>query len=1177
MSAPLVLAVALGLIPAQPAEDEVRLKALLVELARAPAEPEHAAAHLNQYRQAWRLLEGLPAERRAAWTNTLLAVLCLPIPERARASARSEEAEGAAPKRPPRTAAEARKEETSQALRAIDSYRALLAHAKDDRPEALGHCLRDALADALMKRAMDLPPGERKPFVEEVLKLTRRTSDFWRKAGDARRTAWSLHELGYVHFVAGETKDGAPYWEEAVKLYAALPERFLEIVDLGLEKSQADRLAQWSRRGYESQAGDYLLLGLARHNEGLTDAGRAPESIYLYAECLRLGMAHRNVTPINNVGALMFLRGIGDATGRARRIHYLNLVLRALPDAAANPRWRDRGRLSEAGQAVGWIHARAHEYLGGIYAETGQTLLARHHLDRAETFAADLDDAAILPLVLEAKARLWERIGQTDEALRCCRDILDGKNRASLGQRSDVICMMGRLYEQQGDFERARDCYRWALDLFVKPGSFTLNRSDVLAVGKVRAAVARMEVERGAPEAALKALGEAASFAALDDTALAARYQLERLGLADWAGAPDRYRPSRALLDALERGKDDPLLERPPARGLKLEPLAPPPVPAATAEGQRKGPLTREQVRFLRPRLLVTPPGDVRKERSDSEAKMEKLSASMETYKEGYRQVRARLAVAADKPARAAELLQEELDAQWKAADRDLDPVLLIESPEEMQQAHRAAAALQVRSGRPAEALRILDTLRDRALLRLAVRGRDVWEQLTPAQRAEAARLDDHRAKLSRLVLELARRVAGEPGLADTLRRERQRLGQAEAAWQTFKAKVSEDHKLPVPQRLPLSPRQLDELLADGEGVLLFAVGPYETCAVLARRTEGKTHFTGKLMAIRRGELEALVSAFRLGCSRPGGAHELLGRELYSILIAPFAGEIDRLRVLAIAPDGPLSVLPFGALQDDAGKYLLERLPLAGVTSLALQHRIRATPRPPRRGALVVDVQTFRDAFWVPTAYRSQVDPTVLAALVPRVRLGQLSGTRKEADELAALFGDRVERLGEGAAQEVAVKKAAAGKRFLHFATHGLVDPYNPFRSALVLARPQRGSKEDGFLEAAEVLEAQGFSGAELVTLSACESGLGMLQGSEGVLGLSWVFLAAGNRAVLASLWSVHDASTAELMVQFYRRLLDGKSKAQALREAALALRESPATAHPAYWAPFQLLGDWAP
>ena len=98
---------------------------------------------------------------------------------------------------------------------------------------------------------------------------------------------------------------------------------------------------------------------------------------------------------------------------------------------------------------------------------------------------------------------------------------------------------------------------------------------------------------------------------------------------------------------------------------------------------------------------------------------------------------------------------------------------------------------------------------------------------------------------------------------------------------------------------------------------------------------------------------------------------------------------------------------------------------------------------------------------------------------------------------------------------------------------------------------------------------------ADLVTLSACDSGLGKEMGGEGLIGLVRAFQFAGARSVLASLWSVADVSTADLMKRFYGHLRAGKPKDEALRAAQVELIHSPTYFHPYHWAAFQLFGDW--
>jgi CHAT domain-containing protein len=470
--------------------------------------------------------------------------------------------------------------------------------------------------------------------------------------------------------------------------------------------------------------------------------------------------------------------------------------------------------------------------------------------------------------------------------------------------------------------------------------------------------------------------------------------------------------------------------------------------------------------------------------------------------------------------------------------------------------------------------LQILDMHRQQALLRVQSSREQVFDRLTAVEQAEAARLDDARTSLQSRVGELVRRVAEEPDAAGELASaQRERLA-AEAAWEAFQRRLQANYRLAAPPEQPLAPEEVGELIADGEALLMYSVGEYETCAILTWRSQARLEVVGKLLPIHRRELERLVEALRLGCLESGGSYRVLAAELHRVLLSPFAEQLSAVKLLAVAADGPLYGLPLAVLEDERGTVLIERTAIAAVPSAALLRKARGTP-PAAGGALLVGVDQFDNRAWVPSSYASQIAPRLVAELLPPVRLAELPGTRAEIDRIASLFGAQAERLSGSEAREERFLAAAAGKRFIHLATHGLVDAHNPFASALVLGPPQAGSREDGFLEAAEILQSPAFRGADLVTLSACESGLGLAQGSEGVLGLSWAFLAAGNRSVLASLWSVDDAATSELMVQTYRHLLAGRSKAEALRQAALALRARPATAHASYWAPFQVTGDW--
>jgi CHAT domain-containing protein len=243
-----------------------------------------------------------------------------------------------------------------------------------------------------------------------------------------------------------------------------------------------------------------------------------------------------------------------------------------------------------------------------------------------------------------------------------------------------------------------------------------------------------------------------------------------------------------------------------------------------------------------------------------------------------------------------------------------------------------------------------------------------------------------------------------------------------------------------------------------------------------------------------------------------------------------------------------------------------------------------------------------------------------------------LPGTRREVEALAALLPkDRVQLLlGSDASEQRLDQLATAGKlkdyRLLHFATHGALDSDTPARSALLLASDRLPDAERQVREGKKVYTGRLTVGtvlgwkldADLVTLSACETGLGREAGGEGMLGFVQALVRAGARSVLVSLWPVDDAATALLMTRFYENLLGQREglkaplgKAEALAEAKQWLRglprpqaealaaqlskgelrltvsplkpAAPATAHdkgdrpyahPYYWSAFVLLGD---
>lgn len=194
--------------------------------------------------------------------------------------------------------------------------------------------------------------------------------------------------------------------------------------------------------------------------------------------------------------------------------------------------------------------------------------------------------------------------------------------------------------------------------------------------------------------------------------------------------------------------------------------------------------------------------------------------------------------------------------------------------------------------------------------------------------------------------------------------------------------------------------------------------------------------------------------------------------------------------------------------------------------------------------------------------------------------LARLAGTRAEAEQIVKLAktsgGQADIWLDLDASEDNLDSRDVSKYRILHIATHGLLNAERPQFTGVVLSLIGNRS-EDGFLRTDEVFNLR--LGSPLVMLSACETGLGKEKRGEGVMGLTRAFMYAGAPTVGVSLWSVADRSTAELMTDFYKRLLANSatpvSASSAMREAQLAMITGKKYSAPFYWAPFVLVGDW--
>jgi CHAT domain-containing protein/tetratricopeptide (TPR) repeat protein len=333
--------------------------------------------------------------------------------------------------------------------------------------------------------------------------------------------------------------------------------------------------------------------------------------------------------------------------------------------------------------------------------------------------------------------------------------------------------------------------------------------------------------------------------------------------------------------------------------------------------------------------------------------------------------------------------------------------------------------------------------------------------------------------------------------------------------------------------------------------------------------------------------------------------------DMYSLVVAPWQAKVAQVEQLFVAPDGPLTLLPFEILERPDGTSLLDTKHVSYLTSGRDLLDLRdATPlQKTLGGALLVGDPDYD--FHDPSNGTAAASP---GSLVSRAHWPKLPGTGDEVRSLSsALPGSTVL---VGSAASVTGLAHAGATRIVHLATHGFfLDPHGGLAAGsrglvLDVGAPSNDAKtvvasremtealsdqplirsglifaganvngvgaDDGYLTAAE-LESLDMGATDLIVLSACETAVGDTTAGLGVMGLRRSLALAGVRSQVMSLWKVDDAATAELMKQFYASLGAGASRVDALRSAKLAVASHPQWSSPGFWGAFQLFGDWRP
>jgi CHAT domain-containing protein len=519
-----------------------------------------------------------------------------------------------------------------------------------------------------------------------------------------------------------------------------------------------------------------------------------------------------------------------------------------------------------------------------------------------------------------------------------------------------------------------------------------------------------------------------------------------------------------------------------------------------------------------------------------------------------------------------------------------------------------ATVSLHTRSGSPApEAAR----LALRTVLRRKGRTLDAMTYALAALRrglapADLELLDQWQGLLEResyqYGIQGAQRSSDRPDAVGGLRRRREDIeqelrGRSGAFWQLSDLPTLEQIQAAIPEDAALV-----EILAYDPVTWQSREPPRYVAYVLRHEGEPQWADLGEAAPI-----DAAVARLLRALSRPrrrwSGTGRAAARNVFERVVEPLESFLDGARHLLISADGMLNLVPMGALADREGRFLIERYTVTYLTTGRDLLRLggdRETQGPP----LILAGPDF-DAEGTVASVLERGD-LVLRSPPSRELSGvtfvPLTGAVEEGRALGEILPDARLKIAGEATEEVL--KQTRGPRILHIATHGFFLPdqaedgsatgaelqepdpgegmlrgENPLlRSGLALAgaNVRRSGDEDGVLTA---LEASGLDlwGTQLVVLSACETGMGEIRNGEGVYGLRRAMVVTGAETQVTSLWKVADEATRNLMVAYYRRLLSGEGRSEALRQVQLEVLRNQELSHPFYWASFIPVGDWRP
>jgi CHAT domain-containing protein/uncharacterized protein HemY len=978
----------------------------------------------------------------------------------------------------------------------------------------------------------------------------------WKAAGDRPDESKALKNIGEVYHRLGKSETALKYCNQAQQLSRKAGDRRMEAETLNNISSV------------------YLALG---------DSRRAQEYCARALQFSRATLHHRaEAQALNNLGEIYY--GFG---GMQQSLTFYGQALSL---------WRAEG--DRRGQALVLLN------LGYTYSDLSETEKAQDAYQQALSLWRMVDDHRGQSIALTAMGRLDSRLGESQKALDLFNQAM--QLIQPLGdpvEEARVSTGLGYVYEKLGERQKALECYERALGLF-RAASYRNGEATTLHdMGSVYYSM-------GEHEQALLDFQQVLSMGrALSDERMQS-YALRAIGMTyDALGAQEKALRYYEQALAINRSVGD---RRGETDTLNLV--------GRVYDGWGE---KQKALDYYRRALPLSRATEYRFGESSTLYNMARAERDRDNLNEARADMEAALRIVESLRAKVA---GEDLRTSYFASMQQ-HYELYIDLLMRLHKEHPT-------DGFDVSAFEASERARARSMLETLAEARtDIQQGVDPTlierERSLHQELNDKAQRQMQL-------LGGKHTEAEA-RTVAKEIDEITAAYEEVRAQIraASPHYAALTQPQPLSLKEIQREVLDTDTLLLeYALGD-ERSYVWAVTQDGINGYE----LPKRAEIEASARRVYelLKAHQPVPGETLAERQARSaqadaqywqeastlsrMILEPLAGQLGNKRLLIVA-DGALQYIPFGALtsqgpirplsveqtkasdgnSDDPAPLMVahEIINLPSASTLAVLRRETAQRQPaPNAVAVLADPVFEKDdprisaLFRAPANAATEQQPAVgtdhaeVAELHRAVRdvgvlrdgesIPRLLASREEAEAIMEVTprGEGLAAVGFDASRAIATSPELGRYRIVHFATHGLLNSEHPELSGVVLSLVnQQGESVNGFLRLHDIYNLN--LPADLVVLSACNTGLGKDVKGEGLIGLTRGFMYAGASGVMASLWKVDDEATAELMKRFYRGMLkEGLPPGAALRQAQIRMWQQKPWRSPYYWAAFVLQGEY--